>query len=567
MKHKKRLLITLILILFFAINHKLLANNLPGYIYDHQNTPLADLKVQLQGCTKYTITDQDGFFSLYFNEQTSQIIEIYCNKKGIGHYYYQHCTEQKPLEILFPIITEIIIFHDNDQHGVIDSFASLQHLVEKSRQKYCSVFLVNSGDIFSGNPIVDQYSPPGYPMIFLMNQLAYDVMTIGNHDFDYGQENLDSLITKANFPILAANIAVEDSILPDFPAYKVLETPNGIEIAFLGLTEVNAETKLPSTLPNNVKGLKFKTGLEAINDFLYLSDSFDLVIILSHQGLNEDQKLAAMLDSGLINLIIGGHSHTPLFQPLIHNNIPIVQAGYNHRYVGKVKLKLHNRDLVKISAGLVDLWSVEEQDQKIKEYINEFNHAFKTEIIGENLTPLSSRAQLGSLMANSIKSSLGLDIAFQNHGGIRLNYLSASEIVNSDIYALEPFGNNIVVFEMSKADLKSLIAYSFTRNNRNRIDLYPAGISYEILFVRSNNTISDISIYCFEGKPLCREKIFSVGLTSYVASTYKFPQKDNGIYLSAKANQLIIQYIQTQQILDYTNLKYTASVSELKQNP
>ena len=147
--------------------------------------------------------------------------------------------------------TRIIIFHTNDTHARIDNFAKMAWFVDRERKNnpQADVFFMNAGDNFSGNPIVDQYEPKGEPVRQLMNHMGYDVMTLGNHEFDYGQKVLTNFIEKANFPILCANIRVETGGFPQLQPFTILETKNGIKIAVLGLLQVEKESGIPALTP------------------------------------------------------------------------------------------------------------------------------------------------------------------------------------------------------------------------------------------------------------------------------------------------------------------------------
>ncbi len=105
---------------------------------------------------------------------------------------------------------KITIFHLNDIHGNIDNFGKIARLVDLERANNPNVFLVQAGDNFSGNPVVDQYEPKGEPLLILMNKMKFDAGVIGNHDFDYGKKILKSFIERADFPMLCSNIISND---------------------------------------------------------------------------------------------------------------------------------------------------------------------------------------------------------------------------------------------------------------------------------------------------------------------------------------------------------------------
>ena len=106
--------------------------------------------------------------------------------------------------------TQIIIFSTNDMHGSIDNFAKIASYIQKERAKNPNILILSGGDMFSGNPVVDQYPEKGFPMIDLMNRIGYQYEIFGNHEFDYGQEVLNRRMEQANFQFLCANMIVDE---------------------------------------------------------------------------------------------------------------------------------------------------------------------------------------------------------------------------------------------------------------------------------------------------------------------------------------------------------------------
>src|SRR6056297_2216235 len=115
----------------------------------------------------------------------------------------------------------LTIFFVNDVHGQLDNFAKVKHIVDQEKETG-NVILACSGDVFSGNPVVDNYTEKGFPMIDVMNQTGFDVATIGNHEFDYGIEILKERIEQSDFEWICANLDSGNSVLPQPPAYTTI---------------------------------------------------------------------------------------------------------------------------------------------------------------------------------------------------------------------------------------------------------------------------------------------------------------------------------------------------------
>ena len=158
--------------------------------------------------------------------------------------------------------TRIIILHTNDMHAKLKNLAKVKAIKDDLIAKGEIVYLVSSGDIFSGNPVVDRYPQKGFPMVDVMNQVGYNVTAIGNHEFDYSLDTLKSLMKLAKFEFICANIDASKTTFGQPAPYKIFSTEKGISIALLGLLQLN-EDGFPATLPSNIQGLKFINGIEA----------------------------------------------------------------------------------------------------------------------------------------------------------------------------------------------------------------------------------------------------------------------------------------------------------------
>ena len=127
---------------------------------------------------------------------------------------------------------EIVILHTNDVHGAISSYAKVAALKAEYEAKGAEVLLMDAGDYIQGEPYVSVSQ--GETAIRLMNYVGYDVATIGNHEFDYGYENLAELAAAAEFPIIAANVMYNGKTA--FEANKVFELESGVKVGVFGLS-------------------------------------------------------------------------------------------------------------------------------------------------------------------------------------------------------------------------------------------------------------------------------------------------------------------------------------------
>lgn len=231
--------------------------------------------------------------------------------------------------------------------------------------------ILDGGDFLMGTLFHTLETTEGF-QLRLMEKMGYDVVTLGNHEFDFGIEDLGKIIGNATDkgsipPLVLSNIQFnpdepEDNLLQELYQNKTIQSSyvmdyKGIKIGFFGLMGVDATTVAPFVRP-----AAFTDRLvvaKEMSTFLKETEKVDLVICLSHCGLEKDKKgkwtgedveLAKEVEN--IDLIISGHSHSHLFEPLIVNDIPIVQAGSEGQFVGRIDLDWKNGNLTVLDAGL-----------------------------------------------------------------------------------------------------------------------------------------------------------------------------------------------------------------------
>ena len=244
----------------------------------------------------------------------------------------------------------LVIVSTNDIHARIDNMPKLAAYIQSQRDSFSRVLLLSAGDLFSGSPVVDQYAERGFPMIDLMNRMGYAAHTVGNHEFDYGQKVLKDRITQAAFPFLCANADFSGTLLNGAVQPYVITTVNGLKVAVLGLLQLEAHGR-PSTLPENVEGVKFSDGLAVAAGYAALRDSGHVFVVLSHLGAADDVRLALQFPQA--DVIVGGHSHTTLPAGIDTNNVLITQTGAYLKHIGKTRLVLKNGKVVSKKSVLV----------------------------------------------------------------------------------------------------------------------------------------------------------------------------------------------------------------------
>jgi 5'-nucleotidase len=268
------------------------------------------------------------------------------------------------LVLLMPASAQkkLVILHTNDTHSCIlplnenladtmlagrGGFVRRIALLKEERRKNPGLLLFDSGDFSQGSPYYTLFR--GDVEIGLMNQMGYDASTIGNHEFDFGLDNMARLFRKANFPILCSNYDFAGTPLRDIVKPYIILRRNGIKIGVFAL-----DPQLEGLVSQQKYGpLVYKDPVQVANEtasMLKNKKKCDVVILISHLGWGEkgmnDQTVVAR--SRNIDLVLGGHSHTYFKQMryvknLDGRNIPIDQNGKNAVYVGRMELRFDKK--------------------------------------------------------------------------------------------------------------------------------------------------------------------------------------------------------------------------------
>jgi 2',3'-cyclic-nucleotide 2'-phosphodiesterase (5'-nucleotidase family) len=432
---------------------------------------------------------------------------------------------------------EIIILCTNDMHGNIDNFPKLSAYYKKLKAKNPNTFLFSDGDLFSGNPLVDQYPEKGYPIVDIMSKTGYCLSSVGNHEFDYGQDVLNKRIEQAEFPFICANIKYgENAMLKHLEPYKIFDI-NGISMSVLSLIEVGSRG-IPSTHPNNVAGLKFEQPVKTVEKYASLRNN-NVFILLSHLGIERDIDIAKKYPD--IDVILGGHSHTKINDGRMENGVLITQASAKLDYVGETRISVKKGKIVSKTNKLIDLNKLEDEDSEIRKLIDAYKDADPgNKIIGQTVSKISGKQKLGALMTDALTEILKLDIAFLNSGGIRITQIPKGDITMNTVYTLDPFGNDVVKIMMTYEEIeKFLLKYQKT---------LVSGISCSI---NSTGKKKSVTILDKNGVALNKSKKYAVGMNSYMYSTCKFAHKDDGIAMNVNTADILIKFIENKQIIDY----------------
>lgn len=423
-----------------------------------------------------------------------------------------------------------VILHTNDVHGAVEGYAYIAQLKADYEAKGAEVILVDAGDYSQGEVYVSDTK--GLDAVEMMNVTGYDVVTLGNHEFDYGYAQLKENMTKADFKILCANVYGEDGT-PIFDANYTYTTKSGVKIGFFGMETPEAQTKANPAL---IKGLKFDTDLKAVAEkqLEALKDD-DVVIALSHLGVDDSSKPYTSYDlynaAKGIDFIIDGHSHSVMIKG--KNGEPIQSTGTKFANIGVIVIddaskKIESNSLYEIKEDTAKDAAVAAAAQKIIDRIDkEYGAVFaksKVELNGAkapngnrdsetNNGDLITDAMLWKVMQNKEGLTVNEDhvVAITNGGGIRAA-IKVGDVTKKDIKTVLPFGNTIEVIYVTGTELLEALEAS-TFCVPESIGGFPqvSGISY---------TISTGAVY-------------DANAETYPASTYYGPKSINRVTINS----------------------------------
>ncbi len=441
---------------------------------------------------------------------------------------------------------EIAILSVNDMHASIDMFPKFAALVDSLKAVYPDLLLFSAGDNRTGNPVNDQYEPVNYPMIEMMNQTGFDLCTVGNHEWDGNIVNLQNDIERAKFPFLCANVIVPETVNLDIKPFVTMDH-QGVKMAVVGMIEVRHDG-IPGAHPDKLKEVSFKRPEVVLPEYQYLRNQNDVVILLSHCGFEDDMELAQA--NPWLDVIIGGHSHTLIENPSETNGVLITQSGSHLKYATLVKLKVKDRKVVDKDAIVLDVNKVKNEKAGIRQMVNEFNNApALNEPIATAKTKFETPEELGCMMTDAIREVSGADFAFQNTGGVRVNYLKKGPITVKDVYSIDPFNNEVIVYQMTGEQVKKFILNSYRKNGG--YPSYVSGMTYTVSDDGRNVWVD------MEKEPFSTKKTYKVAFNSYMASTVDVESVDEGKSMFMTSEEMMIEFLRRHKTVDYQGVMRT----------
>jgi len=365
----------------------------------------------------------------------------------------------------------VTLLHFNDLHGYLQpvgkpeasvgGLARIATLVREVRAWNDAhgndTLFFEAGDILQGTPLSMVFQ--GEPDVHCLNLMGLQAMCPGNHEFDFGQDNLRRLVALAKFPILSANIYVKDTGMRFAPPYILFALRDGTRAAAFGLTSRDTAVE---TLPKNVVGLEFTNPVAEAQALLgELAPKADFLIAVSHIGYENDLALARACPE--LDVIVGAHSHTRLDTPTRVGKTLIVQAESYGKYLGQLDMFVSGGDVLRYRGFLrpIDqrIPSAPDVERLIAQYASQLEVRLRepvgfaaVDLDGERDRVRSAETNLGNLICDMFREYARAEICLLNAGGIRAS-LPAGPITVGDILKVVPFGNLLATKQVTGEQL------------------------------------------------------------------------------------------------------------------
>lgn len=426
------------------------------------------------------------------------------------------------------------ILHSNDMHGdflaevggaegnLIGGLALLSGYINRVRQDEENVLYVISGDMLQGSIIDSEYR--GISTIEIMNYLSPDVVTLGNHEVDYGLPHLLFLEKMANFPIVNANLYIRKYNRRLMRPYLVLNVA-GFDIMFIGII---TETVLQSLMMDSQ--IATFISLEEANREVgkicnaYKNEDIDLTVLLTHIGFDSDKELAALLEPEWgVDMIIGGHSHTILDQPAVVNDILIVQAGTGTDQIGRFDIVVDDdtNSIVEWKWQLIPVdSSLAEPDEELTAFIDSFkeevDRKYNTIVcrLARKLTHprREEETALGNLFADIFAQRAQADVMFLGSGSIRGTELGPL-VTLGNLRSIFAFDDTLYKLAITGAQLRQVFSHIMRPENRDgEGECYQVNTGVKAVYVDDSSELESLAV---GGEPVNEGQQYTICLQGF----------------------------------------------------
>ena len=451
-------------------------------------------------------------------------------------------------------VFDLFIIHTNDVHARVTAgeddgagYAKLATIIKTTRSITNNVLVLDAGDVTHGTNFANLFNGATIGDLLIMS--GYDAVAPGNHDFNYGIDNLLALSDAAeevsDLKVLSANITDEDGYLL-FQPYQLYDF-NGFKVCVIGLTTPDTKTK---SHPKNTEGVEFDNPViyqnaQAAIDLAH--EIADYVVVLGHIGTVADGEsgltstiICENIDG--IDLFVDGHSHSVLSGDNYVNGTLIVSAGEYMQNIGVVDILVKDGEVASEDAFLIASSDVLDpansalakqygivdvpDDPEVAAYIESVNEAIEarfgevvatipTDLDGERDHVRTRKTNLSAIVCDAITAETGADFTIVNGGGIRAS-LSAGDVTLGEVNAVLPFTNIVTVCEITGDEVYQALEHGYsmlpeTNGAFSQTDL-------QVVYSESKPAGERIDEVLLDGEPIDRNAVYTVATNDFMAA-------------------------------------------------
>lgn len=451
-------------------------------------------------------------------------------------------------------VFDLFIIHTNDVHARVTAgeddgagYAKLATIIKTARSITNNVLVLDAGDVTHGTNFANLFNGATIGDLLIMS--GYDAVAPGNHDFNYGIDNLLALSDAAeevsDLKVLSANITDEDGYLL-FQPYQLYDF-NGFKVCVIGLTTPDTKTK---SHPKNTEGVEFDNPViyqnaQAAIDLAH--EIADYVVVLGHIGTVADGEsgltstiICENIDG--IDLFVDGHSHSVLSGDNYVNGTLIVSAGEYMQNIGVVDILVKDGEVASEDAFLIASSDVLDpansalakqygivdvpDDPEVAAYIESVNEAIEarfgevvatipTDLDGERDHVRTRKTNLSAIVCDAITAETGADFTIVNGGGIRAS-LSAGDVTLGEVNAVLPFTNIVTVCEITGDEVYQALEHGYsmlpeTNGAFSQTDL-------QVVYSESKPAGERIDEVLLDGDPIDRNAVYTVATNDFMAA-------------------------------------------------
>ncbi|MBD3185121.1 hypothetical protein GF312_22765 [Candidatus Poribacteria bacterium] len=364
-------------------------------------------------------------------------------------------------------VSDLVILHINDTHGrlrpynddkgnSIGGIARVATLIDQIKKENKGKTLVlHAGDLFSrGDDLTVHYG--GGVNLKALQAAGYEVMVPGNGEFYFGPENLVKQASQVTMPVILANVVYKNNDKILFKPYIIKEV-NGIKIAILGLGFIRLSH--PSA-----RNLELKDHVTVAKEYIpELKKQSDIIIALTHIGLNEDKRLAREVPE--IDIIVGGHSHSRLETPLEierpegNGSVVVAQAWDYRKKLGRLNVSVNQDGIKNVEGKLIPINGEIPEDKDINAILDKYSQPLSEVICTSEVSlpnPKEGKSPMGNLVVKAVQTTAGTEAAFLDRGAVQSG-IEPGDITLAQVSKIHPWRNRIVKIKLTGKQIRKIM--------------------------------------------------------------------------------------------------------------